>query len=536
MKKTIIVMTALSALLLLGYGCKGKKEKKVETPVEVPRVDDKGIAFEVFERIPKEELYEAFQTKTYTCPEDCRRHFGDSEGNDKDAGLYLENGGNHQFTLDCFPFTNGGWLALLVNEGCFDGCDQTVKTYIYKDDVLNVATGMLPTPAMEEMVAFPFLLYGIGDDQINDFKSEWNDRLLYQVQGDTLMVNVETLNYDEQFMSVLSDRMYAWNGEGFVPILNNEEKTYMLIDPNGLGGLHLSDTIPDELPGLNRRFEGEVVAFNRDGAPFIKLHPDGAGKIQAIDVYAKDLTYFRGKIGDTLDRLLYKGAAENKAYYKDGDFVVSETFSYTDNGIDYVGPKDAIDGNFVEGEIANPKFRPDATVQYIRIYKPHHWENDTCDMRALREALDNAMLDQGDPTYGINDFGYYRELYNEKCEGWCDAFDYYLHCYPLKSGGFKVYETNNWQPGWEGESGGFTPFSCYIYKNGVLTEVDPERELNDFPLDDDNSYFSSVIDVYFNDRTLTVVTGFNQGGGYNGVEFTWDGTTMRRTYEGPLNH
>ena len=102
MKKTIIVMTALSALLLLGYGCKGKKEKKVDTPVEAPRVDDKGIAFEVFERIPKEELYEAFQTKTYTCPEDCRRHFGDSEGNDKDAGLYLENGGNHQFTLDCF--------------------------------------------------------------------------------------------------------------------------------------------------------------------------------------------------------------------------------------------------------------------------------------------------------------------------------------------------------------------------------------------------------------------------------------------------
>ena len=535
MKKTIIVLTALSALLLLGYGCKGKKEKKVETPVEAPRVDDKGIAFEVFERIPKEELYEAFQTKTYACPEDCRRHFGDSEGNDKDAGLYLENGGNHQFTLDCFPLTNGGWLALLVNEGCFDGCDQTVKTYIYKDDVLNVATGMLPTPAMEEMVAFPFLLYGIGDDQINDFKSEWNDRLLYQVQGDTLMVNVETLNYDEQFMSVLSDRMYAWNGEGFVPILNNEEKTYMLIDPNGLGGLHLSDTIPDELPGLNRRYEGEVVAFNRDGAPFIKLHPDGAGKIQAIDVYAKDLTYFRGKIGDTLDRLLYKGAAENKAYYKDGDFVVSETFSYTDNGIDYVGPKDAIDGNFVEGEIANPKFRPDATVQYIRIYKPHHWENDTCDMRALREALDNAMLDQGDPTYGINDFGYYRELYNEKCEGWCDAFDYYLHCYPLKSGGFKVYETNNWQPGWEGEPGGFTPFSCYIYKNGVLTEADPERELNDFALDDDNSYFASVIDVYFNDRTLTVVTGFNQGGGYNGVEFTWNGTTMRKTYEGPLD-
>ena len=258
MKKSLIILSLVAALLSLGYGCDGfKKEKKTDTPIETPRADDKGIAFEIFERIPKEDLEDMFQTMTFTCPDSCRRHFGINEGNDSSAEQYLD-GGNLSFNVDCFPLNNGGWLALLVNESCFDGCKQTVKTYIYKDDALNPAAGMLPVPTMEEMVAYPFLLYGIGDDEINDFKSEWNDRLLYGVKGDTLLVNVESLNYDEQFMSVLSERKYVWDGEGFVPILNNEERTYTLVDSNGVGGLHLNDTMPEELPGLNRRYEGEV--------------------------------------------------------------------------------------------------------------------------------------------------------------------------------------------------------------------------------------------------------------------------------------
>ena len=536
-RKYILAITAL-ALLFIGYGCFGdKKEKKDDTPVEAPRVDDKGIAFEIFERIPKGDLEERFQTMTFTCPDSCRRHFGFSEGKDSSPELYME-GGNFLFNVDCFPLNNGGWMAMLVNEGCFDGCEQTVKTYIYKDDVLTSANGMLPVPTMEEMVAYPFLLYGISDDEINGFKSEWDERMLYNVKGDTLMVEAETLNYDEQFMSVLSARMYVWDGERFVPTLNNEARTYPLVDRDGLGGLHLDDTIPQELPGLNKRMEGELVAFSRDGEPFFKLHPDGEGKIQAIDVYAKDLVYYRGKVGDTLNRLLYKGAAENNAYFKDGNFIVSESFNDVGHGIDYVGPKDAIDGAFVEGPIENPKFKPDATVQYIRIYKYHDWTNDTCDMRVLREAIGDAMLDQGDPTYEVNHFEYYRELYNEKCEGWCDSFSYYLHCYPLKSGGFKVYATSNWQDGWEEEDSdnGFSKISAYIYKNGQLTEVEPEPELNDFPLKKDGYRFSTVSGVYFYDRTMTVSTGFAENGKMQGVEFTWDGTTMRKTYEGTFEN
>lgn len=541
MKNTFFVLSFVAALLLIGNGCNGKKKNlTVDTSTEeTQQVDDKGIAFEVFQRIPKDDLDVVFREKTYTCPEECYRHFGDSEGNDANAELYLENGGNRMFTVDCFPLKGGGWLAMLVNEGCFDGCEQNVKTYVYKDGVLNFAKGMLPMPVMEEMVAYPFLLYGISDEQISDFKSEWNDRLLYAVMGDdTLCVNVETLNYEEQFMSVLSTRMYVWDGEEFVPIHNNEAHSYHLIDRDGLGGLHLDDTIPQELPGLNKRMEGELVVFSRDGEPFFKLHPDGEGKIQAIDVYAKDLVYYRGKVGDTLNRLLYKGAAENNAYFKDGNFVVSESLNDVGHGIDYVGPKDAIDGAFVEGPIENPKFKSDATVQFVRIYKLNEWENDTCDMRALREALEDAMLDQGNPIYGINHFEYYREMYNDSCQGWCDSYNYYLHCYPLKSGGFKVYETANWQPGWEEEDSesGFSKISAYVYKNGQLTEVEPEPELNDFPLKEDSYHFSTVSNIYFYDRTMTVSTGFAESGKMQGVEFTWDGTTMRKTYEGTFEN
>ena len=539
MKKTLILLSFIIALLFLGYGCDdNKKEKKVDTPIEV-RADDKGIAFEVFQRIPKEELYEKFQTKDYTCPDDCHRHFGDSEGNNSDASLYMDGGGNHLFTVDCFPLKNGGWLTLLVNEGCFEGCDHVVKTYIYKEGVLNIANGMLPLPTMEEMVAYPFLLYGIRDDEINNFKSDWNDRLLYYVQGgDTLKVMVETLNYDDRFMNVLSARKYVWNGESFVPILNNEAKDYPLIEFDGLDGLHLNDSMPEELPGLSRRYEGEALAFNRDGEPYIKLYPDGAGKIQTIEVFAKDLTYHGDKIGDTLNRL-YKD--RNRAYYKDGEFVVTEVRDYTENRIDFVGPKDAIDGSFVEGEIANPKFKSDATVQYIRIYKPHHWENDTCDMQALNAAMDEAGLGGNYPEclkayYDINSLYYFRELYNQRCEGYCDVFEYYLHCYPLKSGGFKVYVTTDWEPGDDEEDvdAGYSPVEAFIYKDGKVTEAEVEPGMNDFETNVGGFRFAKVTSVSFNENTMEMAFKDESNKEYR-LEFTWDGTTMRKTFEGLID-
>jgi hypothetical protein len=35
---------------------------------------------------------------------------------------------------------------------------------------------------------------------------------------------------------------------------------------------------------------------------------------------------------------------------------------------------------------------------------------------------------------------------------------------------------------------------------------------------------------------MTVSTGFAENGKMQGVEFTWDGTTMRKTYEGTFEN
>ena len=529
----------LLALLFLGFGCNGKKEKKSDKPVEAPVVDDKGIAFEVFERIPKEDLDERFRMLTYTCPDACRRHFGVSEGNDNSADLYYENGGNRAFSVDCFPMNGGGWLAMLVNEGCFDGCNQTVKTYVYKAGVLNFASDVLPRPTMEELVADPFLVYGISEEEITDFKSEWDERYLYYNRSDdTLSVSIETLNFDDLWMTALREKQYVWDGERFVPIDEEKNTAYTIVERGALGKLRLGDPMPTSVADFSQQELEEGVVFTRNGEAYFKLIPDGQGLIEAIDVFTPNYTYYRGKVGDTLNRLLYKGAAENRAFFKDGRFVVTEESEYDDNWIDYVGPFDALDGQYVEGEIADPNFRPGATVQYLHLYKHRNWESDTCDMRALREALEDAMLDQGNPTYGINHFEYYREMYNDSCQGWCDSYNYYLHCYPLKSGGFKVYETANWQTGWEEEDSdsGFSKISAYIYKNGQLTEVEPEPELNDFPLKNDNYHFSTVSGVFFYDRTMTIVTESLEDGRYQGVEFTWDGATMKKTFEGVFDN
>ena len=89
MKNTFFVLSFVAALLLIGNGCNGKKKNlTVDTSTEeTQQVDDKGIAFEVFQRIPKDDLDVVFREKTYTCPEECYRHFGDSEGNDANADL-----------------------------------------------------------------------------------------------------------------------------------------------------------------------------------------------------------------------------------------------------------------------------------------------------------------------------------------------------------------------------------------------------------------------------------------------------------------
>ena len=537
MKRLVLTLTIFSSLLFLGYNCDGNKfNNKGETLTGVPAIDDKGIAFEVFQRIPKKDLDEKFQTKTYTCPEDCTRHFGDSEGNDTDAELYEYNG-NWSFSVDCFPLKDGGWLALLVNEGCFDGCNHTVKTYVYKNGVLHFVSDKLPRPKMDEMIVDPFVICGVDADEIADYRSEWDSRYLYYVKGDdTLSVDVECLNYDEMIEMALCNKQYVWDGESFVEITPTQDHFFNIVDYKGLGSVKLGDAPPESITGFSKVVTDKGVLYSRNGQQVFKAELDDEGKIEAIEVYAKEYQSYQGKIGDILNELVKRPSF--MPYYKGGTFVLTDENGYDNYRIDYVGPNDAIDGNFMEGLIAEPKFKPDAKVQCIRLYKFHDWVNDTCDMRALKEAMDAASLfdglpDCGKPEYDKNDFRYFRELYNHDCDGWCDVFHYYLHCYPLKSGGFKVYATTEWQPGGEEDpNSGFSLIDAYIYKNGVLTKVEPEPELNDFPLGGDDLHFTTVSGIYFYDRTMTVATGFLENGNLNGVEFTWDGTAMKKTYEG----
>lgn len=164
------------------------------------------------------------------------------------------------------------------------------------------------------------------------------------------------------------------------------------------------------------------------------------------------------------------------------------------------------------------------------------WKNDTCDMRALRDALGDGLLFDGEPQYWVNDFGYYREMYNEKCEGWCDALYYYMHSFPMRSGGFKVYTTYNFESGWmeEEEYNGYVPLSAFIYKNDELTEVEAEPELNDFELNGNNVFTNVEHILFLEDAIVVIFKKENPTDKTRGVVFKWDGITMKKTHEGAL--
>lgn len=233
--------------------------------------------------------------------------------------------------------------------------------------------------------------------------------------------------------------------------------------------------------------------------------------------------------------------AMSDAYYDNSEFKFAKTV-YFWNGeqfekagpVEYFAYSDETESDEVVWEWDGEKMAPRYTVT-----DDSYQGTDTCDMRALREALNDPMLGQGNPTYGINHFEYYREMYNDSCQGWCDAFYEYLHCYPLKSGGFKVYETSELQLGWKDDNvdNGFAQFTVYIYKDGVLTETEAEPELNAFPVGKDGYHFSTVTGVDFNDRTVVIFTSpLDENNRRSGVEFTWDGTTMRKTREGMFDY
>ena len=169
-------------------------ETTVETnPQAVPADDEKGIAFQIFEKIPRADLDYKFHDKTYTCPESCTRTFSLYEEDSTD-GLNTD-----ELTVTCFPHDDGGWAAVLCDYGCFDYCSFSLgKAYLYKNGELHEAPELIPMPPFEGQVLDP---------------------IFYMHSCDTsgLVAYVTGLQNDEFGEPVVSQEThYGWNGRRFV--------------------------------------------------------------------------------------------------------------------------------------------------------------------------------------------------------------------------------------------------------------------------------------------------------------------------------
>ena len=287
MKKVSIVLALLSFLLFMDCGC-DRLKKGGDTSPDASQVDDKGIAFEVFQCIPKEDLEETFRERTYVCPDDCHRHFGDVVDEVTEDEMFVMESA-FSFDVNCFPMKDGGWLALLVNQGCFDRCSQTVKTYHYKDGLLNYVTDVLPRPTMDEMVADPFLVCGIAPEELEAPKSDWENRYLYGVKGDdTLTVFVETFFFNEMLEKALHEKQYVWDGESFVEVAPAQGHSFDVVDYDRLGSIKLGEPLPEPMRGFSKFETIDGLLFSRDGQDVFKVHLDDDGMVEAISVYAKE--------------------------------------------------------------------------------------------------------------------------------------------------------------------------------------------------------------------------------------------------------
>ena len=165
-----------------------------ETTLEsVSLNNETGIAFQVFEKIPKNDLDFKFHDKTYTCPEGCTRTLSLYEEATFD-GLSTD-----ELTVTCFPHDDGGWVAVLCDYGCFDYCSYSLgKAYLYKDGELHEAPEMIPLPPFEGKV-LASIFYAHSCDTTG---------LVAYVLG------LESDEFGEALVS--QETHYVWNGRRFV--------------------------------------------------------------------------------------------------------------------------------------------------------------------------------------------------------------------------------------------------------------------------------------------------------------------------------
>jgi len=171
---------------------------------------DKGIAFEIFQKIPKLDLQECFRGKQYTCPDDCTRHFESDYESDADDIF------SYAFEVNCLPANDGGWVAVLVNERCFDGCIQETKTYRYKDGVLKEIPDVLPHLSVDELLEEGLITFEMGGLGKEAMDNGYEERELFGMDGNRLSFVMECDAYDGGIMVSSLPKWFVWNGEAFV--------------------------------------------------------------------------------------------------------------------------------------------------------------------------------------------------------------------------------------------------------------------------------------------------------------------------------
>ena len=96
-----------------------------------------------------------------------------------------------------------------------------------------------------------------------------------------------------------------------------------------------------------------------------------------------------------------------------------------------------------------------------------------------------------------------------------------------------MYVTTDWQPGDEGDDvdAGYSPIETYVFKDGKVTGAEVEPGMNDYETNAGGFRFVKVVGVNFRDDAMEIVHR-DESNEKSRVEYTWDGTSMRKTNEG----
>lgn len=310
-----------------------------ETTLEAMPLDNEtGIAFQIFEKIPQDDLDFKFRDKTYTCPEGCDRTLILYEETTID-GLSTD-----ELTVTCFPHDDGGWVAVLCDYGCFDYCSYGLgKAYLYKDGELHEAPELIPLPPYKGEVLAPI------------FYAHYCD-------STGLFAFVLGMEYDEFGESLISQEThYAWNGRRFVldtelfcdmnalyEALFNDEEDQERQDYYQSWSFNISEnhihgamnSLPAEFDAIKGTIEVQCYPLNEGGFRvylFESTESDSEGVSKSLEAYdfIDNLLYWKdAELGLADDELVSVTMGEKTLQItkKTPDAIGSESFEFVWDG------------------------------------------------------------------------------------------------------------------------------------------------------------------------------------------------------------